>query len=220
VTSTTYATLAEFVAAAATARLNATSNAKHQQMLDTAARMVDLYTRNRNADLLGTEAFTASASATRTYDHVLRNGGKLEIDDLIGAPTAVTIGGTSITPIATYITGLPENPGNGPYTALQFRYDTTNIMGAGNAWYWNGIGVGQIAVTGVWGFCTQANRPPEIKEATLLQAVRLYELANLGKDNMVQMALAGGSLPAIDPQVAIMLKPFRRYGSTGGVHIG
>lgn len=208
--ATTYATAAEFVAVAATARINVLANAKHSQMLEAAAEMVDRYTRGYR---IGYEAFSASTSETRYYDDFLVIDGVLYIDDAVTV-TAVTRAGTTVSS-GNYYT-YPYNAGEGPITQIRLLAGAGVIappfpIGAITYGYpFERAGVKQYAVTGTWGYCTQASRPPLIKEATLTLAVRMYELSNLGKDNMVQLALAGGDVPMLDKSVAMMLNKYKR----------
>jgi hypothetical protein len=62
-----------------------------------------------------------------------------------------------------------------------------------------------IAVTGTWGYCTQANRPAVVKEATLMQAERLYERISVSPTEM--LAAMRDPYRSIDPLVKAVLAP-------------
>lgn len=210
--ATTYATLAEFVASANTARINATSTAKHQQMLDAAAELVDRYTRGFR---IGYEAFAVSASETRYYDDVISNNGVVDIDDAVSV-TALTRGGVTIASTDYYT--YPYNPGEGPITQIRLLSSALvsnpvyQMLGRSYNFPFKNVGIKAIAVTGTWGYASSV--PKGIKEATLTLAVRMYELSNLGKDNMVNLALAGGDVASLDRSVLMILNKYRgaRFG--------
>jgi hypothetical protein len=178
--ATTYASTTELKA-----RLNitdSTSDGPLQAILDSAASMVDANTRGQQVP--GTEAFTVTASATRLFDDRLRSGGVVEIDDCQSV-TALTRGGQTVS--STYYKLYPYQKGTGPYTRLYLLSGTTVLPsiyalgGSGYDYPYRDVGVGQIAVTGTWGYCTAATAFPEIKEATLRLAIRLWENQNLGQ---------------------------------------
>jgi hypothetical protein len=102
----------------------------------------------------------------------------IPIDDLLTV-TQVTRGGT-VVPSTEYQL-YPLNRGNGPATKIVFRGDSSFnelVVLTPSSWYgypYKGMGVGQIAITGTWGYCTLANRPVVVKEATLMLAEVLVE---------------------------------------------
>ena len=207
--NTTYATLAEFQA-----RVNDTSVASSfmQQMLNAAASVID----NALGAQQGAEFFSAtSAGVTRYFDDRLDHKGIAQIDEAL-AVTAVVRGTGTVT--STYYKLYPYNPGNGPYTGILFRSD--GQLGievyTGGSWYgypYRYAGAGQLAITGTWGYCTEANRPDDVKEATLIQAVRMYERQNLKTSDIVQMM--SNPYKGLDPLVEEMIAPYRRCAIIG-----
>lgn len=209
--STTYATLQDLKD-----RLNitsTTSDGKLQSMLDSAAVIVDQQTRGYR---VGYEAFSESASETRYFNDVLQEYGFVAIDDCLSV-TQVSRGGTVLDPL--YYQLSPYNNPNGMADRLETRGDSVFpflALMTTSSWYhfpYRGVGAKQFAITGTWGFCTQAKRPPVIREATLLIATRMYERANLSNADLTAILASGGSAGIrIDPIVEAMLGPLRLEG--------
>jgi hypothetical protein len=199
--STTYATITELKQRVSVEATDVTADTLLQQLLDTAAYMVDQATRRPPE---GKEAFSATSSETRYFDDPRL--GTVAIDDALTV-TAITRGGTTIT--STYYQLRPYNPGNGPYTSIQFRSDATSITNI--EWYGyphTYMGTRQIAVTGTWGYCTQANRPAVVKEATLTQAEKLYERFGISPAEL--LTAMRDPYKTLDPLVAAMLAPLMK----------
>lgn len=180
---TTYASVVELQAR--TGIPSGTAATYQQQLLNDAAYMVDALTRGVKD---GYEAFSPSASEDRIYDDDLTDA--IEIDDLIGAPTAVKRGTVTIDPV--YYKTYPYNPGKGPVTKILFRLDAliNATQVATSLWYghpYRGLGAGMITVTGVWGYCLAADRPPTVKEATLMLAELRYRQESLSLSEIVAM---------------------------------
>lgn len=148
-----------------------------QEYLNTAAQIVDELTRGYKP---GYEAFSASSSETRYFDDVL-NEVIHPIDDLLTV-SAVTRNGVTV--VTSDYQLHPYNRANRAANAIEFSI--YNISTGGTAgFYHSGVGYAQIAITGTWGYCTQANRPPAVKEAALKIAKQLYdEGAYTAKDMM------------------------------------
>jgi hypothetical protein len=182
--STTYAAVSDFTARYSGGR--SADNVVVQSYLDTAARIVDGLTRHPPE---GSEAFTATGTGVvRLYNDDLSESGIIEIDDCL-AVTAITRGQSDVA--SPYYQLWPYNPGTGPYTRILMRADAIWPQIAvitPSSWYgypYPGVGAGQIAVTGTWGYCTAGNRPAVIKEVTLRIAKQLYdEGAYTAKDMM------------------------------------
>lgn len=212
-TDTTYATKAEFKA-----RINATVAASsgqdsvYQQILNSAANMIDRRTRGGQ---VGTEAFTESASATRYFDDQVRPDGVIEIDDLLSI-TSLTRAGSVISAanyqLDPYHMAASKQE---PWTRIILLpgatgYFISDLYTLGSRYY-GGVGIAQIAIVGTWGYCTVALRPPEIKEATIRQALRMYEYQNLGKQDIGAMLVnpaRTNPYNQLDPIVADLLAPY------------
>lgn len=157
-----------------------------QAMINAAAVMVDGLTRGYRP---GYEAFSASASEQRLFNDDIQVSGIVEIDDALTV-TALTRGSSTVG--STYYQLYPYNPGNGPYTRILMRMDLIWLLGAvisPSSWYgypYPGVGAAQVAVTGTWGYCTAANRPAVVKEATLALAKQLFDEGAYTAKDMLQ----------------------------------
>jgi hypothetical protein len=154
-----------------------------QRYLNSAAYVVDYVTRRPPR---GKAAYSLDSGATRHFDDLLQD--TLPIDDLVGTPTLITRGTVTIAP--AYYKLWPYNPGDGPYTKLLLRLDVVINATAvqTSLWYghpYKGVGVEQIAITGNWGYCAADKRPPVVKEATLIQAERMYERRGMKSKDLV-----------------------------------
>jgi hypothetical protein len=174
--NTTYTTTDDFRERISDPPDDAGSEGLMQQLLNTAAYLFDRVTRRPP---VGLEAFSEVASSARYFDDALN--GVISIDDAT-AVTAVTRNGAALTAGTDYNVS--------PYNELP---KTSIVLSAG------GVGAKAIAVTGTWGYCTQANRPAIVKELVLTQAERLYEQIGM---NPVEIAnLLRDPMAAIDPMV-------------------
>jgi hypothetical protein len=157
--ATNYATLTELKPrigiGAGDAATNTASDGLLQQLLNSSAHLIDMATR---LPPLGQVAFhlDRGLGVTRYFDDDF--SGVIKIDDAL-AISAVTRSGVTV----TYTTDPPNET---PITAL--------VLDSG------GSGHRTIAVTGTWGYCTTANRPAVVKEATLVQAAAMYQ--SIGAD--------------------------------------
>jgi hypothetical protein len=157
-----------------------------QRYLNAAAEVIDAQTRG---SLEGYEAFSASASETRYFDDIISNNGAIDIDDAVTV-TALTRGGVTIASTDYYT--YPYNRGNGPITQLRLLSSALvsnpvyQMLGRSYNFPYKGVGVKAMAVTGTWGYCTAALRPPEIKEATLLQAASMYRKTYMPSSEVAQ----------------------------------
>lgn len=189
-------------------RVNATTVAHDTwltQVANTAAQLVD---KNTRGYIPGYLAFSASASETRYFDDY--NDGIVLIDDALTI-TAITRGGIALD--SGKYKGWPYNRGNGPWTRVYLRGDDLIPLPAfiGGTWYdspLKGVGAGQIGVTGTWGYCTKANRPEVVKEATLLQAEIMYEFSQLSPSEIAAAQINPWEVVA--PRVAMLLKALKK----------
>lgn len=167
-----------------------------QAYLNASAQLIDNYTKR---GIVGVEVFSATASATRYFNDYIPPDGKLPINDALTI-TAVTRNGTAQVLDTDYYL-LPYERGNGPITHLYLPSLTYTYA-------FTGYGVKKIAITGTWGYSTADNRPPEIKEATIIQATRMYERANLSTRDLTQMIV--NPFRGLDPTVEELIRPYRR----------
>jgi hypothetical protein len=181
---TTYATKTELKERISVEAASTASDGLLQQLCNDAAYMVDHLTRGA---LDGYEAFSESASETRYFDD--DGSGVVWLNDLLTI-SSITRGTATIA--ATYYKQMPLNRGNGPTTHIALRSDALiNFTPATNSlWYgypYEGVGLGQIGVTGTWGYCTQANRPAVVKEATLQIANLMYKQSGLSMSDVLNI---------------------------------
>lgn len=173
VADTTYATTEDLRALLSIPVGDDKPNDLLQRYLNAAAYLVDSQTRGARE---GQEAFSATASITRYFDDYIREDGVIDIDDAVTV-TAVVRGGQTLDS-STYYT-YPYNAGEGPITRIYLLSSSITLPsyqlgGSSYGYPYRDVGVKAIQVTGTWGYCTSANRPPEIKEATLMQAAAMY----------------------------------------------
>lgn len=182
-----------------------------QQLLDAAAVTVDKATRGYRA---GYEAFAASSSETRYFDDDLY-AGYVAIDDLLTI-SALTRDGVAV--LAADYKLWPYNrgvPAVGP--AERIYLSRTGGVSAGASMFygspWAHTGAGQYAVTGTWGYCTTANLPPCVVEATLRQAQLWYESSQVGPTQLSQMLV--NPYTSLRADIAAILRPVQRCVAVG-----
>lgn len=202
--NTTYATIAQLKPRVTIRAASTDSDPLLQDLLNQAAAFIDGATRGYR---VGYEAFSASASETRTFDDAL--DGIVPIDDLLTI-SAVTRGGTAVT--SDYYKLWPANAL--PRLRLYLRLDATVLtLGIGGTWYDSpirGAGLQQIAITGTWGYSTTV--PPAITGLTLTLAERLYE--RLGRMPIDPVNLSVNPDVVLDRYLLAGLKPFQRQTHT------
>jgi hypothetical protein len=176
-----------------------------QQLLNTAAYLVDHCTRRPPEGVL---AFSLTApGVTRLFDDDETDS--IAIDDC-QAVTTVLRGGVAISSEQYVLWPYNEQP----KTRILFRYPATRMTPRRGPWYghpYANAGAGQLSLTGTWGFCASEDRPPIIKEATLMQAERLYERCGLDPEKLL-MAMRN-PYRSIDPLVLDVLYPVRKKGA-------
>lgn len=167
-----------------------------QGILNAAARVVDAVSRPPPVGWPW-PAFSESPEATRYYPdpYMARAPEPVPIDDLLTV-VEVSRGGTVLAEGTDYLL-VPYGTDELPKTELLLAvgagaWSTTLLAGRRN-----------IAITGTWGYCAADNRPPEIAEATLLQAVIFYQRYGLDVETLAQAV--GDPLKAADRSVERML---------------
>ncbi|HEX8221680.1 MAG TPA: hypothetical protein VF914_21005 [Chloroflexia bacterium] len=164
-------------------------------LLNTSARTVDHLTRGY---IKGCEAFGATAdNVVRLFDD--DGSGVVLIDDAL-VITQVKRGGVIISADDYKLSPYNELP----YTRLIFSSNTSRRYSS----LYENAGLGEIEITGTWGYCTSEDRPPEIKEATLIQAERLYE--RIGVSPQELMLAMRNPYRTIDPLVSALLAEHKR----------
>lgn len=202
--NTTYATIAELKPLVGNA--SSASDALLQRILNSAARLFDQETRRYVVE--GQEAYSASVSQTRYFDDLVR-GGHLEIHDLLS--TSGIVRGSTTVPAANYKL-LPLNRGNGPYTSIQWGQAFSIERDTEDHWYYSthDIVTGGIAITGVWGYCTAANRPDAVKQAVLDLSSLMYKTEALTLEQVMNMITPRDPMTIIARNVAQTIKAFKR----------
>jgi hypothetical protein len=172
-----------------------TSDPLFQALLNTSARAVDHLTRGY---IKGCEAFGPTAdNVVRLFDD--DGSGVVLIDDAL-VITQVKRGGVIVSADDYKLSPYNELP----YTRLIFSSNVTRRYSSLNG----DIGLGEIEITGTWGYCTSEHRPPEIKEATLIQAERLYE--RIGVSPQELLTAMRNPYRTIDPLVPALLAEHKR----------
>lgn len=182
-----YVTLAE---ARAWLDLDATLDTQLQLALDAAEGLIDSYCGRR---------FVQVASASRIYDG--SGTSALIVDDLLSV-TIVQLDEDADGIFEVSVTDYDLAPQNAaadgrPYTWLVRR---NGIWRAASAY---------VRVTGTWGWSAV---PPQVKQATLVQASRLLKRRE-SPFGVASVSLDGAPLrlrSQLDPDVEVLLAPFRR----------
>lgn len=193
--ATTYATVADLKARLTPGRPSpaTVADAYLQDLLNTAAETLDGLTRGWRP---GYEAFSESASETRTFDDP--RDGCLWIDDA-QTVTAVAYNGAALpagTWLPQYRTATHQQYNRLPTTALLIRNDSGALWGPGSylpgyPLYGYGYataqrGIALWTVTGTWGYCSAATRPALIKSLTCALAKWAYELDGVTPQQVMQ----------------------------------
>lgn len=192
-----------------------------QPLLNAAAVRVDQETRGYrpprlllDGTVVGTEAFSASAVETRLFTD--DGSGRVILDDCLTV-TAVTRNGAVVSPLR-YQLSYDGDANRLPYTELLFRADGGLLGPITSFWYgypYAGQGPQQIAVTGTWGYCPAAARPPCVATWTLDLAEWAYNTIGrpLAERDLALRNVARERLLLLQEE----WQPFRRGG---GVRIG
>jgi hypothetical protein len=195
--ATTYATITELKARIAKSADGTEVDAMLQQILDSAAQIVDHVTRGYRR---GYEAFSASASEARHYDDA--PDGTLRIDDAVTVTAVTRQSAAQVEGNTRDYVLYPYN--TTPKQEIRFMYG----RGGGYDPARSPMAVRAVSVTGTWGYCTEATRPAIVKEATLTQAEKIYErIAIAPAELLVAMR---DPYRYVDAFVVAMLTPLRR----------
>lgn len=193
---TDYSTLAEFWDRLNLDEGDAAPQPMLQGILNTAARVVDAVARPPPPGWPW-PAFSESPELTRYYPdpYMARAPEPVPIHDLLSV-TEVSRGGTVLTEGTDYLLA-PYGTDEWPKTELLLAvgagvWGTTLLTARVN-----------LKIIGTWGYCAAADRPPEIAEATLLQAVIFYQRYGLDVETLAQAV--GDPLKAADRSVERML---------------
>jgi hypothetical protein len=207
---TTYAEVADLLPLVGIASGESYDSARLQRLLNTAARLFDKETRRFIVE--GYEAYAATASTIRLFDDYLGSL-ELEIPDALTI-TAITRGSTTLAGTEYMLLPATTIRGNGPITHLQFQqgvsisYDTEDHAYYGthsNQFITNGI-----AITGTWGYCTEANRPDAVTEAVLQWAAIMYKTGAVSAEALLQMATVNGPMQFMAAGVKDIIRAFKR----------
>lgn len=198
---TEYATLPEFKAFVTMDSAVIDRDTLLTTALDAAHAQVDRIC-GRRFDL----AASATARTYRVIDHVVKaeDGELLLIDDAGATPTLVEMGGSTFTTVTSTIEYDPEN-------AITRGRPIRGLRLYGGAW--SSSPLSRVRVTARWGWPTV---PHEVKEATLLQASRLYARRKSPQGVVGTAEWGEVRLSKQDQDVAALLGPFVRPGFGGG----
>lgn len=167
-----------------------------QLALDSASELVD--------DHCGRTFVVNAVASTRTYDPT---GDRIDVDDIYTTTDlAVSAGGEAI---AAEVPGTSSGYRLGPRWAPQVGEPWTFIVNVGGSWAtndrWPRRWSGPVAVTARWGYA--ATVPAKVRQATLLQASRLFSRRHSPYGVAGSPELGGELrlLAKVDPDVAVML---------------
>jgi hypothetical protein len=158
----------------------------------------------------GRRFYLDSSATARTYDpadRVTQDRGRayLMVDD-IGSMTGLVVetGATTWTAVSGTIEYRPEN-------ALVRGRAITSLMTPSGIWPTDPFT--RVRVTARWGWPAV---PPRVKEATLLQASRLYNRRKSSQGVVGNAEWGAIRVSRVDPDVARLLEKFVRPGFGGG----
>lgn len=140
----------------------------------------------------------------RFYPAAYRCGWVIDIDDLMTTDgLVVTVDGTVVTNYVLKPRNSPQK--DRPWTRLHFTDESEAVPSA----------VGEeVSAVAPWGWSAI---PPTVKNATLLQTARFFKRrqAPFGVAGSAEFGSELRLLSKIDPDVAVMLRPYRRIGPIG-----
>lgn len=158
-----------------------------------ASRSIDWFCRRQFGQVDEIEARTFTAQPHR-------RGALVVVDDLMDVTgMVVTADGSAVTPDRLWPVNAPVT--GRPYTRLWLPMATTCMVDG-------------IEITALWGWVAV---PDTIKEATLLQASRLFKRrdAPFGVAGSPDLGSEMRLLAKVDPDVAVMLRKYVRRGAVG-----
>ncbi len=182
------------------------------ELITRASRAIDRFTGREPG------AYAAGTDSTRWFD----GSGTDEqwIDELAAAPTAVLVAGGGQVDGAggtggSYTEWSVSDYRPWPHNALErnepyLRLDVDQLNGSKAVWprYPKAI-----KVTGLFGFASTANTPPEIVQATIVQAVRSFKRGQQGFQDVGAIEALGQLqyVKTLDPDVAEIVHHLRRF---------
>lgn len=144
------------------------------------------------------------AAEERFYEADYRCGWVLDIDDLMTTDDlVVTVDGTVVT---EYLLKPRNAPQKGmPWTRLHFTDDSEATPSKRGE---------EVSMVAPWGWTTT---PDTVKNATLLQTARFFKRRQspFGVAGSAEFGSELRLLSKIDPDVAVMLRPYRLIGPVG-----
>lgn len=177
------------------ARLNITGTADDtvlEQVIEAASRQIDGWCGRPFASGTATRVLTADA-----YDLLI-------LPDDLHAITSIAVDrdGDRVYETAWLLTDIDLQPYPGPYSVLRpvggMVFPTHRYA---------------VQVAGEWGFGAEDDIPAPIREATLLQATRLYKRtdAPFGVTGSAEHGQLQ-TISRVDPDVAELIAPYKRWG--------
>jgi hypothetical protein len=173
------------------------------QAVDTAVVVDLLLAASRQVDRWTNRFFGQTAAEARTF--TAEHGDWLPVDDLASV-TSLTTDENGDRVYETTWAGAdydlcPDNAATkgDPYTVVRTAPNGTRAFPTGRR---------GVRITGVWGW---PEVPDVVREACLMQALRLYARRNAP---YAIVSAAGGesrTIPGVDPDVRQMLQPYRRF---------
>lgn len=204
-----YCTIAQVKAALPTTTWNNNYDALLSDLIDRATGAIDMHVKRWPG------YFAADADETRYFNG--HSGSELLIDEMAALPTTVAVCQNGVYDNAagsggSYVTYTTRDYFMWPVNALVMKEPYRKIViditnGSQMSWYGYNKGV---KITGKYGYCTTANRPKVITQATLVQTVRWF------KRGQQAFADAGAILELgqlmyvqkLDPDVAVVVDNF------------
>lgn len=173
-----------------------------------ASRAIDRFTRRED----GAYARASTDEETRLYDG---SGEPYQwVDEMASAPTAVAVAETGGRSSSDYTSYSSSDYMLWPYNATQIpepyrRIDIDELNGSQSVFY---RFPQSVKVTALFGYSTTDNTPPEITQATIVQAARWFGRAKQGYQDTGAIVDLGQLryTQRLDPEVAEIIDHFRR----------
>lgn len=204
-----YCTIAQVKNALPTTSWQSNYDALLSELIDRATWEIDMHVKRWS------QYFAADTDTIRYFDG--HGGRELLIDEMAALPTTVAVCQDGVFDNAagsggTYVAYTTRDYYMWPYNALANKEPFRKIIldvqnGSQASWYGYTKGV---KITGKFGYCTSANRPSPITQATLVQVVRWFKRGQQAFQDAGAIIELGQLMyvQKLDPDIAVVIDNF------------